>query len=121
MDKIFRIRLKRLRFYSKIGVFSQEREVGNEFEVNLEVEYDASSFCEEELATTISYADIYEEVAEIMNREWLLLESVVSHISKRLLLRWPMIFRGKIAISKIAPPIPGICGESEVEFFFEKS
>lgn len=75
----FVIRLNGLRFYSRIGVFDQERSVGNEFRVDLTAVADASGFRSENLDTTVSYADIYDVVAEAMRREWLLLESVSSY------------------------------------------
>ena len=44
----------------------QERLIGNEFIVDVEVDNDASHFEDENLDTTISYADIYEEIKAVM-------------------------------------------------------
>ncbi|MDE7401978.1 MAG: dihydroneopterin aldolase, partial [Muribaculaceae bacterium] len=60
--KTFRIYLKNLRFFSKIGVFQYERTIGNEFQVNVAVEISAENFVSESLDTTISYADLYDIV-----------------------------------------------------------
>lgn len=118
MKERFVIRLHDLRFFSRIGVFEQERLVGNEFLVNVEVEFFASAFIEENLATSISYADIYEEVKEMMAREWLLLETVAVRIQQALSARWPEIESGSISIQKLSPPIPGIQGTCGVEYKF---
>jgi dihydroneopterin aldolase len=112
----FVIRLNGLRFYSRIGVFDQERSVGNEFRVDLTAVADASGFRSENLDTTVSYADIYDVVAEAMRREWLLLESVSSYIADTVLDRWTLISDVKVCITKLSPPIPGIQGVCSVEY-----
>lgn len=115
---IFKIQLIDLRFFSRIGVFKQERTVGNEFIVNIEIDIDASSFQSEDLNSTISYAYLYGEVEKIMKKEWLLLETVAKEIQIVYIKRWPQIIRGKINIVKQAPPIPGIDGKCGIEFIF---
>lgn len=119
MDK-FIIRLDNLRFYSRIGVFDQERAVGNEFSVDVTVETTAAGFESENLDTTISYADIYEVVREAMSREWLLLESVAKSVAESIKQRWESVGEVKIMISKIAAPIPGIQGVCSVEYLSGK-
>lgn len=117
MDR-FVIKLHDLRFFSRIGVFEQERRVGNEFIVNVEVEVSASTFVEEDLTTSISYADIYEEVKDVMSGEWLLLETVAVKIRRKICDRWDAITSGSISIEKLAPPIVGIDGSCGVEYKF---
>lgn len=116
--ELFCIRLTSLKFFSKIGVYAQERKVGNEFEVSVHIWIDASSFISEDLSTSISYAEIYEEIADVMKEEWLLLESVCKRLSDRFLERWPSIKRGKITIDKLSPPIKNIQGKCGVEYEF---
>lgn len=118
MEGKYRINLSRLRFYSRIGVFEQERVVGNEFEVSVTLEYEASNFKMESLDSTISYADVYEIIREEMGKEWLLLESVCAEISNRIKRQWPLITQGKVEITKLAPPIKGIMGTCGVEYIF---
>ena len=116
--EVFKIKLAGLRFFSKIGVYEQERLVGNEFIVQVEIRIDASGFSEENLDSSISYAEIYEEVKAIMDKEWLLLETVAVNLKKTLLARWPIILGGEISILKVAPPIPGINGQCGIEYLF---
>ena len=87
----FVIRLNDLKFYSRIGVMDQERVVGNEFVVDVEIRYPADqfSFSMEDLCTTISYADVYEMVACRMAQSWMLLESVAKAMSDDLHERYP--------------------------------
>lgn len=116
----FDISLHDVRFFARHGVFAQERILGNEFEVNLTVRVRTSHFDPErdELADTVSYADIYEVVREEMMRPRRLLESVCMTTARSLRRRFPSITEGRISIVKMAPPIPGINGTCGVEFSF---
>lgn len=121
MSSGFKIKLSGLRFYGRIGVSDQERSVGNEFECNVEVEFPDEDFVPEDLSTSISYAEIFDDINQIFKCEYLLLETVAQTIGRSLQEHYPLIIRGKVEITKLAPPIPGIYGECEVEFFFEKN
>lgn len=122
MKHCFEISLIDLRFQAAIGVFDQERKVGNEFVVNVSVSYDAADFSgDDDIDSTISYADIYDVVKEEMAVPCRLLETKALEISKKIMARWSGIKSGKISIIKSVPPIPGIDGKSGVTYFFEKS
>lgn len=109
-SNVFRICLSGLRFNSRIGVYEQERKVGNEYVVDVTVSYDAALFKEEDLSTSVSYADIYEEIKMEMHRERRLLESVALSISQRISGRWSFVDEIIVRIVKTAPPINGIVG-----------
>ena len=113
---MFRIRLEDLRFFSRIGVFDQERIVGNEFAVDVEVELDADSFESENLDTTVSYADIYDKISVNMKGEWLLLESVAKRIADDICNSWAQARRCCVKITKLSVPVSGIQGKSSVEY-----
>lgn len=112
----FVIRLENLHFYSDIGVFEQERNVGNEFQVDVTLETDDTRFIPEHLDTSISYADIYEVVESNMKREWLLLESVSKSIGDSIKSKWNEVKAVKVRISKLSTPIAGIQGVCSVEY-----
>lgn len=117
----FTISLLNLKFHSRIGVFDQERVVGNEFEVNVRISYDADTFIPEKLSSTISYAEVYEEIKNEMATERLLLETVATNIAGRICGRWSAVNELQVNIIKCAPPIPGINGSCGVEYFWKKS
>lgn len=112
----FVIRLENLHFYSGIGVFEQERNVGNEFQVDVTLETDDARFIPEHLDTSISYADIYEVVESNMKREWLLLESVSKSICDSIKSKWDDVKAVRVRISKLSAPIAGIQGVCSVEY-----
>ena len=116
----FTIRLRGLRFNARIGVFPQERAVGNDFEVNVELRLDASGFESENLDTSISYADVYRIVERRMSVEWRLLESVAKAIGDEIAETYPQTLCVRVAIAKLALPIAGIQGDAEVEYTRER-
>lgn len=119
--EILRIYLNDLRFNSRIGVSDQERKVGNEYVVDVCVAYDACLFEDEKLDSSISYADVYEEIKEEMRIERQLLESTAICISRRISERWKIAQEIVVKIEKCTPPISGIVGSCGVEYFWKKS
>lgn len=114
------ISLNDLWFYAKHGVFHQENAVGNEFLVNLTVRFTSalSKLESDSLDSTISYADLYEEVKTEMKRPSKLLETVAVRIRNRICNRWPQINYGEISITKLKPPISSFIGSASVKINF---
>lgn len=110
----FRIELKGLRFSARIGVSAQERKVGNEFIVDVSYSFPASCFSRETLASTISYANIYDIVHAEMRREWLLLESVALSISEQIKARFSQITKISVSVTKTSVPLDGMSGSASV-------
>ncbi len=55
--------LDNVRFFAYHGVGQQEREVGNEFVINLKLKVDIARAAEtDDVTHTVSYADVYENV-----------------------------------------------------------
>ncbi len=97
----------------------QERKVGNEYEVNICVKMNGSGFEEEQLTTTLSYADIYELVKNIMHQEMLLLETACKRICESIAQNSENVIKVTVEITKLAVPIEGIAGECSVEYVLD--
>ncbi len=119
MSQSFVIRLSGLEFHSRIGVSDQEREVANDFVVNVELHYDASVFEKENLKSSISYAEVYDCIVVEMQKEWLLLESVAKQIGEVIVKCWPHIKEGSVEVIKKSVPLTGIVGSCGVVYKFE--
>lgn len=116
---LIEISLNALRFYSHIGVSEQEQTVGQEFEVDLHVYTESNASMEKDnLKGTISYAELYEVVAQIMGNRRKLLESAAIEISNTIRERWQEVVRGEVSIKKCLPPITGMSGNASVRTFF---
>lgn len=94
-----------LRFYARHGVGAQERAVGNDFEVSVEIEI--PPVYTDELTDTVSYADIVDIVKTEMAQPSKLIEHVAARIRDALLRRFPTIRSGRVRVAKLTPPIPG--------------
>ena len=111
--------IKEARFHAFHGVMEQERKVGNEFSVSLSVNITYSEGMKEDsLECTVSYADLYEIVADEMKKPRNLLETVAISIGNRIINRFESVSSGSVTIVKKHPPIPGMSGEAGVTHNF---
>lgn len=114
MPMLFTVSLKTVRFQARHGVFPQERCVGNEFIVDLQVSYPAPGNNTDDIADTISYADLYTIVAGEMNEPSDLLEHVARRIVEAVRQSCPLATSIRISIEKVRPPIAGMAGNAAV-------
>ena len=115
----FKISLDDIRFHAFHGVEDFEREFGNEFRVSLSVNLPYVSEMEnDELSHTVSYADLYEIVKEVMATPCKLLETVALKIASKIKTTYPQITGGNISIQKLRPPIKEMLGSASVTLNF---
>lgn len=109
------ISLEGLEFFAYHGVHDFEKEQGNSFLVDIEVEVDVQEAEEtDQLEGTIDYEELHVLVAKEMEIRSKLLEHVSSRICKSVLDHWPKASRVKIKIGKLNPPIGTVCKMSGV-------
>lgn len=109
------IEINRLRIKARHGVFSQERSVGNLFEVSIKIHCPMeNALLYDVLEGTISYAEVIDIVKEIMARPSQLIEHVAYNIKKSLLAAYPQIIGGEIRVAKLQPPVTAELGEVAV-------
>lgn len=100
------ILLDNLRFFAYHGVGEQETLVGNEFSVSLKLKVDIRHAMQtDNVADTVSYADIYEAVKAEMDIPSKLLEHVAGRIVHRLFHDFPKIEEITLKLSKRNPPM----------------
>ena len=101
-----KIYLRNVRFHAFHGVLPQERIVGNDYLVNLVLDYDFSSAIQtDELQGTLNYAEVYQKVREEMAVPSKLLEHVAGRIAHRLFSDFPEIQKLQLSITKVNPPM----------------
>ena len=92
------ITLQQMRFHAHHGVMPQERQVGNDFEVTVSLQYPLDKAAmNDDLADTLNYAEVYATVAAEMATPSQLLEHVAGRIIRALRTRF-------VAVSKLTPP-----------------
>ena len=101
-----KIYLRNVRFHAFHGVLPQERIVGNDYLVNLVLDYDFSSAMQtDDLQGTLNYAEVYQKVREEMAVPSKLLEHVAGRIAHRLFSVFPEIQKLQLSITKVNPPM----------------
>ncbi|EKU46171.1 dihydroneopterin aldolase [Staphylococcus massiliensis] len=105
-DKIF---LEGMRFYGYHGVLEAENEIGQIFLVDIYLTLDLKDAGESDsVFETVNYADVYEDVKEIMEGTPVnLLEHLAEHIAKRINSHYNRVMETRVRITKENPPIPG--------------
>lgn len=101
-----KIYLRNVRFHAFHGVLPQEGIVGNDYLVNLVLDYDFSSAMKtDNLEGTLNYAEVYQKVREEMAAPSRLLEHVAGRIAHRLFSDFPEIQKLQLSITKVNPPM----------------
>ena len=102
------IEINGLAVRARHGVFPQERAVGNDFEVDLRIEYPAREAVDHDrLDATLNYAEAAAVVREVMSVPSQLLENVCGRLRVALMERFPAIIAGRVRVAKLNPPIAG--------------
>lgn len=100
------ILLQNLHFHAFHGVAPQEQLVGNDFVVNLRLGTDFSPAMQsDDVADTVSYADVFAAVRDEMNIPSKLLEHVAGRIIARLYRDFPSIDEIELTLLKRNPPM----------------
>lgn len=101
-----KIYLRNVRFHAFHGVLPLEGIVGNDYLVNLVLDYDFSSAMKtDDLQGTLNYAEVYQKVREEMAVPGKLLEHVAGRIGHRLFSDFPEIQKLQLSITKVNPPM----------------
>jgi len=114
------IRLKNMIFYAHHGYYEAERELGQKFEVDIEVRCDFKPAAQsDDLKKTMDYRKIYDISKAIFeNSKFKLIETVAERIANRLL-ELPGINNVLIRVRKPHVPLNGLLDYVEIEIYRE--
>ena len=113
------IHLYNLKFYSFHGVHEEERVLGNEYEVNADIEFHEEQAIINSLSQTINYADVYDLVKKRMHIPSSLLETVVMDIGNSIYEKYNYVRHIHVTLKKVHPPIEGLEGSVGVSWHKE--
>ena len=101
--------LKGVRFKGFHGVYEEERQEGNDFEVDLIVHTSLKkSAYSDKLEDTLDYQKLYECVKEVMGGESKqLIEHLAYLIGEKISLKFPQTNSFEVTVRKFNPPIEG--------------
>ncbi len=110
-DKIV---LKNMTFYGYHGAFAVEKELGQKFEVDLEVQTDLSN-TGDDTELSFNYVDAYTVIKELVEeREYNLIETLAEEIASQILAMYD-VRTVTVKIRKFQVPVGGYLDYLEVE------
>lgn len=100
------IEVEGLRLRARHGVAEVERVVGNDFVLDIRLEYDASeAMASDALDSSVNYAAVVEIARRVMSEPSRLLEHAAGRLRDTLLAEVPGVIAGRIRLAKLKPPI----------------
>ncbi len=116
MAGIITIELTALRFTAYHGLYKEEKKTGNEFEVNLTVDFISDETIITSIEHTVNYAALYELAKKAMQQPRGLLETLAMEIVESIHVVYPQVTKASIAITKLHPPIIQFIGSVGVRY-----
>lgn len=108
--------LNGLRFHAFHGVMPQERLTGNDYRVDLKIDFPLEKAVgSDDVDDTLNYATVYTAVKEEMDVPSQLIERVAYRIADRLFRTFKAINEVEIKVEKCNPPMGADCEGSGVE------
>ncbi|MBG9979782.1 dihydroneopterin aldolase [Facklamia sp. DSM 111018] len=113
---MFKIKLNNMLFHSYIGVFPEEKKLGQNIAIDLTVKI-KSSVTRDDIDETVSYAVFYDKIAEYIKESRAdLIETMAFEIIDLIKQASPdKIESVKVNLRKLQVPIDGILDSAEVE------
>ncbi len=104
------IHLHNLKFYSFHGIYEEEKILGSEFMVDVDISWEETKEVVEKIIDTVDYVNVFSLVEDRMKIATPLLETVAMQIGKDAHAAYPFLHSITVKIIKLQPGIPGISG-----------
>ena len=116
-----KIRLNNMIFYAHHGYYQAERELGQKFQVDMELDCDFTKVIQtDDLENTVNFEDVYKKVHHIFsNYKFTLLETLADKIANEMLKDYP-VNAILIRVRKPNVPLNGFLDNVEVEHYKRK-
>lgn len=117
-----KIRFNNMIFYAHHGYYQAERELGQKFEVDMELEFDfAKAVRSDDLKDTVNFEAVYQKVHHLFSSyKFTLLETLADRIASEVLFSFP-VNMVLIRVRKPNVPLNGFMDNVEVEYFASKT
>ena len=113
--------LQEMRFYAYHGVLPQERIVGGDYTVSVEVDIDTTAAMEHDVVdVTLNYAELYEVVRREILTPSDLLEHLAGRIGKAIMTAFPQVKAVDLTVMKDNPPMGADCKGAGIKLHIEK-
>lgn len=105
------VELRNVIMHGHHGVYVEEQEVMNTFEVNLDVSYEESDLKFNEVGDTISYVALFDIVQERIQVPVFLLEKICGETITKIKTKFPQVRAIQMSIYKLQAPIENFQGK----------
>ena len=112
---MLKIELLDLWFRARHGLYEEEKQLGGDFKLDVELYYQPDS-TPYHIHETIDYSEVYALIKKHMQKPEPLLEPLVIHIGNDILESFSLAEKVKVSIQKINPPIIGFTGSMSVSY-----
>ena len=109
------IHLHSLIFHSFHGLFKEEKILGNDFEVNVDVSIEAVENITK-LNQTVDYVGLHAIIKAVMDEPTAMLETVVQQLAEKILVSDKKIKSVTINIKKLNPPLVNFQGTVGISY-----
>jgi dihydroneopterin aldolase len=110
MRNYMTIELKGLRFFSGHGLYPGEAEAGNEFEVDVLLQYETPEKPITSIDETVNYAAVFKIVQSEFSIRQDLLETCAMKITDELYKTFPVLVKQVVSIKKLMPLLTNFTG-----------
>ncbi|GAK30619.1 dihydroneopterin aldolase [Weissella oryzae SG25] len=114
---MYKIKINKMQFHSHIGVLAEEKILGQQIEVDLQVETNFDFSGQDQLTESLSYVDFYTATKQIVDASRVdLIEKLAFDIIQTIKQQDPTrIAAVEVHVRKLAVPIDGIFANTEIE------
>lgn len=111
-----RVALEGMEFYAYHGYYSEEQIKGNDFVLDVYADIPTFDSQEDDINDTVNYEDIYAICNLHMSEKYKLLETVALKIATDIKAKYKNIFKIKVRLAKLNPPIDGKIQKAVIEY-----
>lgn len=115
------IHLNKLRFFAYHGLYEEETVAGEEFELDVHLEYSPVRMPIDHISETVDYTAVYALIKEHMNRPELFLETLSHSIALDILIQFKSVMSVDITVTKLRPPIVNFTGNISVQYYLHRN
>ena len=112
---MLKIELLDLWFRARHGLYEEEKQLGGDFKLDVELYYLPAS-TPYHIHETIDYSEVYALIRRHMQKPEPLLETLVINIGNDILRRFKLAEEIRVSIKKINPPIISFTGSMSVSY-----
>ena len=118
---MIQIHLEQLQFYADHGLFQEEKLLGNEYLVDIHLDYQPNKKFINAIDETIDYSKVYELISQRMKLPTDLLETIATEFCHQMMEKYETLQSIHFSIKKMHPPINQLIGHVGVKFQLKRS